>query len=65
MYKKNKAKGCRNMIEDEKYIQFLKHIIACVSHGDYYSAKELSQLELDKMEEKLKNEKKRGFWGRP
>ncbi|MCI8637212.1 MAG: hypothetical protein HFJ36_05190 [Clostridia bacterium] len=53
------------MIEDEKYIEFLKQIIACVSHGDYYSAKELSQLELDKMEEKLKNKNKRGFWGRP
>lgn len=53
------------MVSDEKYISFLKKIISCVSHGDYYSAKELSQLELDKMKEKIKNENKRGFWGRP
>ena len=38
------------MINDERYISFLKRIIACISHGDYYSVKELSQLELEKME---------------
>ena len=46
------------MIEDEKYIEFLKQIIACVSHGDYYSAKELSQLELEKMEKYMREGKK-------
>lgn len=44
------------MINDEKYITFLKRIIACISHGDYYSVKELSQLELEKMEKKLKKQ---------
>ena len=42
------------MISDEKYVVFLKQIIACISQGDYYSVKELSQLELDKMEEQVK-----------
>ncbi len=42
------------MVSDEKYVNFLKQIIACISHGDYYSVKELSQLELDKMEEENK-----------
>ena len=36
------------MITDEEYMKFLKAIIACVSHGDYCSAKELSALELEK-----------------
>ncbi len=45
------------MINDEKYITFLKRIIACISHGDYYSVKELSQLELEKMQEKMKKSK--------
>ena len=45
------------MVNEEKYINFLKKIIACISHGDYYSAKELSQLELDNMEKKIKNKK--------
>lgn len=43
------------MINDEKYISFLKQIISCISHGDYYSVKELSQLELEKMEKKRKH----------
>lgn len=38
------------MIDDEKYISFLKKIIASISHGDYYAVKELSQLELERME---------------
>ncbi len=42
------------MVNDEKYISFLKQIISCISHGDYYSVKELSQLELEKMEKKIK-----------
>ena len=45
------------MISDEKYMTFLKQIISCVSHGDYYSVKELSQLELEKMEQYLKEHK--------
>lgn len=45
------------MINDEKYISFLKQIIACISHGDYYAVKELSELELEKMQRKLKNNK--------
>lgn len=46
------------MVNDEMYITFLKRIIACISHGDYYSAKELSQLELEKMEKYMKQCKK-------
>ena len=45
------------MVKDEKYITFLKRIIACISYGDYYSVKELSQLELEKMEKKIKEGK--------
>ena len=40
------------MVRDEDYIDFLKLIVSCISHGDYFSAKELSNLELEKMEEK-------------
>ena len=42
------------MINDEKYITFLEHIISCVSHGDYFSVKELSQLELERMKKEIK-----------
>lgn len=42
------------MVNDEKYVEFLKQIISCISHGDYYSVKELSQLELEKMERKVR-----------
>lgn len=45
------------MVNDEKYMTFLKRIIACISHGDYYSVKELSQLELEKMEKQIKKYK--------
>lgn len=45
------------MIKDEEYIKFLKMIIACISHGDYYSVKELSNLELEKMSKKIKSKK--------
>lgn len=41
------------MVRDEDYISFLKAIISCISHGDYYSAKELSHLELEKMNKKI------------
>ena len=37
----------------EKYIKFLKQIISCINHGDYYSVKELSQLELEKVQREL------------
>lgn len=37
------------MISNEYYLNFLKSIIACVNNGDYYSIKELSILELEKM----------------
>lgn len=46
------------MVNDETYITFLKRIIACISHGDYYSVKELSQLELEKMEKQRREYKK-------
>ena len=46
------------MVRDEDYIDFLKLIVSCISHGDYFSAKELSNLELEKMKEKTKNEYK-------
>ena len=49
----------KEMIKDEEYICFLKRVIACVSNGDYYSVKELSQLELEKMEKKQKTNKRR------
>lgn len=45
------------MIKDEEYISFLRKIIACISYGDYYSVKELSYLELEKMDKKLKKPK--------
>lgn len=45
------------MVRDEKYISFLKQIISCISHGDYYSVKELSQLELEKIEKEVKKHK--------
>lgn len=49
------------MIKDEEYIDFLKMMVACVSHGDYYSVKELSNLELERMYNKiqLKDEKRK------
>ena len=47
------------MIEDEEYIGFLKMIIACISHGDYYAVKELSNLELEKMYNKMQSKEKK------
>lgn len=47
------------MVKDEEYINFLKMIVACVSHGDYYSVKELSNLELEKMYNKMKLKNKK------
>lgn len=42
------------MVNNEKYVNLLKNIISCISYGDYYSVKELSNLELEnmKLEEK-------------
>ena len=52
------------MIKDEEYIGFLKSIISCISHGDYYSVKELSNLELERMK-KIQKEKEKNryiYW---
>ncbi len=44
------------MINEEKYVEFLEMIVACVSHGDYDAVKELSNLELEKYKTKnIKN----------
>ena len=57
---KNKRKRkCKNMVNEEDYVKFLNKIISCINHGDYYSAKELSQLELDKIKKGLKNKNKK------
>lgn len=45
------------MVKDEEYVNFLKSIISCISHGDYYSVKELSNLELEKMNKKMKEKR--------
>lgn len=45
------------MIKDEDYIDFLKLIVSCISNGDYFSEKELSNLELEKMRQKTTNKK--------
>ena len=39
----------RFMISEEYYLNFLKCVISCVNNGDYYSIKELSVLELEKL----------------
>lgn len=44
------------MIDEEEYVKFLEMIVACVSYGDYFAAKELSNLELEKIR---KNRKKK------
>lgn len=41
------------MIKDEEYIAFLKSIITCINYGDYYSVKELSNFELERMKKKI------------
>ena len=45
------------MIRDEEYVEFLKLIVSCISQGDYCSAKELSNLELEKMTKKIEQNK--------
>ncbi len=37
------------MIKNEEYIDYLNKVIACVNNGDYYSIKELSILNLNKL----------------
>lgn len=44
------------MVNNEKYIRFLKQIISCINHGDYYSVKELSQLELERIEQEIEEQ---------
>jgi|GEM_PF-1405342 len=46
------------MINNKEYIDLLKSIITCINHGDYYSVKELSNLELNLMEQEEENIKK-------
>ena len=36
------------MVRDEDYIDFLKLIVSCISNGDYFSAKELSNFRIRK-----------------
>ena len=43
------------MVNNERYIKLLKSMISCVSHGDYSAIKELSNLELERMNETEKN----------
>ncbi len=51
------------MIKEEEYIKYLKAIISCIDHGDYYSVKEFSNLELKRVKESLKErENKRDDW---
>lgn len=42
------------MVKNEEYLDLLKSIISCISNGDYYSVKELSNLKLEKMREQEK-----------
>ena len=44
----NKTKE-NKMIKEEDYMEFLKMIISCISQGDYFAVKELSNLELEKL----------------
>lgn len=46
------------MVKNEEYKNLLKSFISCVSHGDYYSIKELSKLQLEKIEEQEQKIKK-------
>lgn len=45
LFKKEENK----MIKEEDYMEFLKMIISCISQGDYFTVKELSNLELEKL----------------
>ena len=50
LFKKEENK----MIKEEDYMEFLKMIISCISQGDYFAVKELSNLELDKLKKSQK-----------
>ena len=43
------------MIKNEEYIKTLKSIISCIDNGDYYSAKELSYLKLEQLQNEMKD----------
>lgn len=45
------------MIKEEEYIKYLKAIISCIDHGDYFSVKEFTNLELKRIEKLLKKMK--------
>ena len=46
------------MIKNEEYIELLKSIIACIENGDFYSAKELSYLKLEQLQNQKRKEEK-------
>lgn len=52
--KRKEKEDCKIMVKNEDYFNFLKSIISCISHGDYYSVKELSNLKLEKMKKQEK-----------
>ena len=54
----HKQKNVTLLVLPAKIIYILRMIIACISHGDYYSVKELSQLELERIEKNKKEMKK-------
>ena len=39
------------MVKNEDYTNLLKKMVSCISYGDYYSVKELSKLQLDKIKQ--------------
>ena len=44
---------------NDEYMKFLEQIITCINHGDYYSAKELSNIELERVkQEEVRNKSK-------
>ena len=49
------------MVNDEEYVRFLKLIISCINHGDYFSVKELSNLELEKMRKKTNKDSEKVY----
>ena len=46
------------MIRNDEYIKILKSMISCVNQGDYYSIKELSNIELKKVQKEEEKNKK-------
>ena len=47
------------MIKNEYYKKILKMMESCINHGDYYSIKELSNLELENIKKYKKAVKKK------